>query len=114
MLASIGIYGVVSYSVTQRQQEIGVRMALGAQPGDVLRMVLREGAVLAVIGVVIGLGGGLLATRLIQSWLFEIGRADPMTIGAVAAGIIIVALIASLVPARRAMRVDLLRAIRGG
>src|SRR5205085_7995429 len=81
LLAALGIYGVVSYSVTERQQEIGVRVALGAQRGDVLRLVVGEGAALALIGVVIGVGGALLATRLIQSWLFEIGRADPTTFG---------------------------------
>ena len=87
-------------------------MALGAQRGDVLRLVVGEGAALALIGVVIGVGGALLATRLIQSWLFEIGRADPTTFGVVIAGMISVALLASYVPARRAMRVDPLRAIR--
>jgi putative ABC transport system permease protein len=112
LLSGLGIYGVVSHSVAQRRQEIGLRMALGAQPANVLRLVLGEGAVLAAIGVVIGVVGALFATPLIQSWLFEIGRADPMTFAAVAAGLVVVSLVASYIPARRATRVDPLLAMR--
>ena len=112
LLAGLGIYGVVSYSVAQRRQEIGVRVALGAGPGDVLRLVLGEGAKLAAIGVAIGVAAGVFATRLIQSWLFEIGRADPLTFACVAAGLVVVALFASYIPARRAARVDPLLAMR--
>jgi predicted permease len=111
-LAVIGIYGVISYSVTQRAQEIGVRVALGAQGGDVMRLVLREGAGLAAAGVVIGVGGALLATPLIQSWLYGIEKGDPVTIVAMAAGLVAVALAASYLPARRAARVDPLVAMR--
>jgi putative ABC transport system permease protein len=112
ILAVIGIYGVISYSVTQRTQEIGVRVALGAQRGDVLKLVLREGAVVAVIGVTIGVAGALPATNLIRSWLFGIERTDPTTIVAMAVGLVAVALAASYLPARRAARVDPLVAMR--
>ncbi|HEX7939472.1 MAG TPA: ABC transporter permease, partial [Gemmatimonadaceae bacterium] len=112
LLASMGIYGVVSYSVTQRWQEIGVRMALGAKPLDIVRLVLSEGASLAVIGVGIGLVGAFFATRLIQSWLFEVGRSDPATFASVAVGLVLVSLLASFVPARRATKVDPLLAMR--
>ena len=112
VLAVIGIYGVVSYSVAQRTQEIGVRMALGARQNDVLRLILREGAVLAAIGVVIGVGGAYLATPLIRSWLFGIERTDVTTIAGTALGLVIVALAASYLPARRASKVDPLVAMR--
>jgi putative ABC transport system permease protein len=112
VLAGLGIYGVVSYTVTQRSQEIGVRVALGASRADVLRLVLTEGATLTVIGVACGVVGALFATRLIQSWLFEIGRADPVTFAGVATGLIAVSLVASYLPARRAAQVDPLVAMR--
>jgi predicted permease len=112
VLAIIGIYGVISYSVTQRTQEIGVRMALGAQQGDVLRLVLREGVLLAAVGVVIGVGGAFYATRWIRSWLFGIETTDPMTIVSTAIGLVVIALAASWLPARRASRVDPLVAMR--
>ena len=111
-LAIIGIYGVVSYSVAQRTQEIGVRMALGAAQSDVMSLILREGGVLAVVGVVLGIGGALIATRSIQSWLFGIERMDPATIVVTAIGLIVVAVAASYLPARRASRVDPLVAMR--
>ncbi|HTE47078.1 MAG TPA: ABC transporter permease, partial [Gemmatimonadaceae bacterium] len=113
VLALIGIYGVVSYSVTQRTQEIGVRMALGARQGDVLRLILREGATLAAVGVVIGVAGAFAATPLIRSWLFGIERTDPATIVGTAASLVVVALAASYLPARRASHVDPLIAMRG-
>ena len=106
LLATLGIYGVVSYSVTQRRQEIGVRLTLGAQPVDIVRLVLGNGMALAILGVVIGLAGAAFATRLVQSWLFQIGRGDPVTFGSAAAGLVAVALVASYLPARRAARVD--------
>ena len=111
-LAIIGIYGVVSYSVAQRTQEIGVRMALGAGQRDVMSLILREGGALAVVGVVVGVGGALVATRFIQSWLFGIERMDAATILVTAAGLIVVAVGASYLPARRASRVDPLVAMR--
>jgi putative ABC transport system permease protein len=113
LLAAIGIYGVISYSVTQRQQELGVRIALGAQTADVMRMVLGEGAMLAMLGVVVGLVGAFCATPLIGSWLFGIGTSDLRTFVAVAAALVGVALVASYLPARRATRVDPLIAMRG-
>jgi putative ABC transport system permease protein len=113
VLAVIGIYGVVSYSVTQRTQEIGVRMALGAQQRDVMRLILREGGALAAIGVVLGIAGAYGATLLIRSWLFGIERTDPTTIVATAAGLVTIGLAASYLPARRAARVDPLVAMRG-
>jgi predicted permease len=112
VLAIIGIYGVVSYSVAQRTQEIGVRMALGARQSDVMRLVLREGTGLAAIGVVVGVVGAFGATPLIRSWLFGIERTDPRTIVGAAVGLIVIALGASLMPARRASRVDPLVAMR--
>jgi len=112
LLATLGIYGVISYSVSEREQEIGIRVALGAQRMDVLRLIVGEGAALALTGVLIGLAGAAFATRLIQSWLFGIGRTDPATFGVVVLGMIAVALVASYVPARRAARVDPLRAMR--
>jgi putative ABC transport system permease protein len=111
-LAIIGIYGVVSYSVAQRTQEIGVRMALGAGRRDVMSLILREGGALAMTGVVVGVAGALVATRFIQSWLFGIERMDPATILATAASLIVVAVGASYLPARRASRVDPLVAMR--
>ena len=111
-LAIIGIYGVVSYSVAQRTQEIGVRMALGAGQRDVMSLILREGGALAMVGVIVGVGGALVATRFIQSWLFGIERMDAATILVTAAGLIVVAVGASYLPARRASRVDPLVAMR--
>ena len=112
VLAAIGIYGVISYSVTQRTQEIGVRVALGAQQGDILGLVLREGVVLAIVGVIIGVGGAFIATPLIRTWLFGIGQSDVPTIAGTSAALVLVALLASYLPARRATRVDPLAAMR--
>ncbi|HXN71683.1 MAG TPA: ABC transporter permease [Candidatus Acidoferrales bacterium] len=105
-LAGVGLYGLLSYTVTRRTQEIGVRVALGAQSSDVLRLIIGEGARLAVIGVVIGIAVSLAATRLMSSLLFGVGSTDPLTFVTVAALVSLVALFASYVPARRAMRVD--------
>jgi len=112
-LAAVGIYGVISYSVTLRQQEIGVRMALGASSGNVLALVLREGGLLAIVGTLVGLVGAYFATGLVQSWLFGIGRADVTTIAGTACMLVAIALLASYLPARRASRVDPLVAMRG-
>ncbi len=113
LLAAFGIYAVLSHSVVQREQELGVRMALGATRRDVLCLVLREGAALSAVGIVVGAAGALAATRLLKSWLFGIGRTDPVTFAAVAAGLVLIALIATWVPARRATRVDPLIVMRG-
>jgi ABC-type antimicrobial peptide transport system permease subunit len=104
---------VISYSVTLRQQEIGVRMALGASSNNVLALVLREGGLLAVAGTLVGLIGSYFATGLVQSWLFGIGRADAATIAETAGVLVAIALLASYLPARRASRVDPLVAMRG-
>ena len=106
LLAAVGIYGLIAHSVTLRTQEIGVRMALGAQRSDVLRLVVGEGARLAVIGLVIGIAISFAATRLITSLLYGVSAGDPLTFLIVAALLTLVALLASYIPARRAMRVD--------
>jgi predicted permease len=105
-LAAIGIYGVVAFSVTRRTQEIGIRMALGAGRSDVMRMVVGEGARLALAGVAIGIAASLIITRLLSSLLFGISATDPITFLGVAALLSLVAMFASYIPARRAMRLD--------
>ena len=112
VLGLIGIYGVISYTVSQRKREIGIRLALGAQSGDVVSMVLRQGAKLALLGVCIGLAAAFGFARLMTSLLFGVTPHDPMTFGAVAALLILIALLACYIPARRAMRVDPMVALR--
>jgi putative ABC transport system permease protein len=112
LLAAVGIYGVIAYSVTQRTQEIGIRMALGAQPGDVLRMVAWQGLVLVLIGIVAGGAGAFLLTRLMEGLLFQVKPADPATFAAVSAVLAGVALLASYLPGLRATRVDPVIALR--
>ena len=112
VMAAAGIYGVMAYFVTQRTREIGVRIALGAQWRDVLKLILRSGMTLVVVGLTIGLAGALALTRLMSTLLFEVSPTDPITFGAVALCIIIAALLACYVPARRATKVDPLIALR--
>lgn len=112
VLAAIGLYGVMSYSVTQRAREIGVRIALGAQRGDVFRLVLGSGMALVLVGLVIGLVGALYLSRFMQSLLFELKPTDMVTFASVPAILAAVALVACYLPARRAMRVDPIIALR--
>jgi predicted permease len=112
-LAAIGIFGVMSYQVSSRTREIGIRLALGAQRERVMRMVLTQALSLGGLGVVIGLAGGWFLTKYLASQLFELTPTDPVTFGAVAATLLAVALIASWMPARRATRVDPMVALRG-
>ena len=112
LLAAVGIYGVVSYSVEQRTNEIGLRVALGAQAADVMKLILKHGVLLAVIGVGIGLVASLALTRLMNSFLFGVGATDPMTFAAIAALLVTVALLACWIPARRATKVDPMIALR--
>jgi predicted permease len=112
ILAGIGIYGVLAYTTRQRTHEIGIRMALGAEPHDVLRLVLRQGLTLAALGLAIGLAACFALTRALSSQLFGISATDPLTFSAVAAVLLLVALLACYIPARRAMRTDPMVALR--
>ena len=112
ILATSGISGLSAYTVNQRTHEIGIRMALGAQRGDVLRMMLKQGVILTAIGLVIGLAGAFALTRYISTMLYEVSPTDPVTFAAVALLLGAVALLASYIPARRATKVDPMTAIR--
>jgi putative ABC transport system permease protein len=113
LLCVVGIYGVISYSVAQRTSEIGVRMTLGAQRSDVLRLVLTEGLRMAAAGVATGVAGALLLGRLVEGLLFGVRPADPVTYVAVVLTLIVVSALASFIPARRATTMDLVSALRG-
>ncbi|HET6177750.1 MAG TPA: FtsX-like permease family protein [Candidatus Sulfotelmatobacter sp.] len=112
VLAAVGIYGVISYSASRRTHEIGVRMSLGATRGDVLLLVVRQGAWLAVAGSVAGIAGALLLSRLMAKLLYGVQPTDPATFGAVAVGLGVVAMLACYIPARRAMHIDPMAALR--
>jgi len=112
VLAIVGIYGVMSYAVTQRTHEIGIRMAIGAQPRDVFKMILGQGMLLTVIGMVAGLVGAFALTRLMATMLFSIKPTDPLTFAVVAVLLVAVALIACYIPGRRATKVDPVNSLR--
>jgi len=111
-LAALGIYGVISYLVAQRTNEIGIRMALGAQSGDVLKLIGGTGLRLALAGVLIGSAGALILTRFLRGLLFGVSSVDPVTFCAMAVTLAIVTMFACYVPARRASKVDPLIALR--
>ncbi len=112
VLACIGLYGLLSYEVSRRTREIGIRMALGAQPGSVLKLVLRQGIALAIVGAVVGIGVALSVTQYLSAMLYDVHADDPATIAAVAVLLIVVAVAACYIPARRATRVDPMVALR--
>jgi putative ABC transport system permease protein len=112
LLATIGIYGVVAYNAAQRTREFGIRMALGARPLDVLRIVVRQALLLSAAGAVLGLGGALALGRLMRSLLYGVAANDPLTFVEVGALLAVVALAASYAPARKAVKMDPLEALR--
>jgi putative ABC transport system permease protein len=112
LLAMVGTYGVLAYAVTQQTREIGIRLALGAQPRAVLRAVVQRGMTLVVAGVVVGLLAAVGLSRYLRALLFEVSTSDPFTYAAVAAALLLVALVACWLPARRAARTDPMVALR--
>ena len=112
VLASVGLYGVISFAVSQRTREIGVRMALGARPADVLRLILAEGLKLVLAGVVLGISASLLLTKLLEGMVYGVSMRDPLIFLLVNVLLVGVSLAACYIPARRAMRVDPIVALR--
>jgi putative ABC transport system permease protein len=112
LLSAAGIYGVTAYTVTQRTHELGIRLALGAQVSDVLKMILRQGMVVIAVGLVLGLLSAFALMRLLRSLLFGVGENDPVTFVAITVVLLLVALFACYIPARRATKVDPLEALR--
>jgi ABC-type antimicrobial peptide transport system permease subunit len=112
LIAAIGLFGGLSYSVAQRTREIGVRTALGATPRQIVMMVLRQGGLMVLVGLTIGLGSAIWATRFLSGFLFDVPPSDITTLVVVGAGLAIVALVACAIPARRAAKIDALTALR--
>jgi ABC-type lipoprotein release transport system permease subunit len=112
LLAAVGLYGVISYAMAQRTKEIGVRIALGAQSRDVLRMVATQAGTLLLIGLIIGIGSAVAAARLVSSMLFAVGTADVVVLAGAAGTMAVIAIVATAMPARRALKVDPLVALR--
>jgi len=112
IIASVGIYGVMAYSVTQRTREIGVRMALGSTPSRIFRLVVGDGMRMAVFGVIVGVVASVILNRYLASLLFQVGANDPITLAAVSALLVAVALFACYIPARRATRVQVAEVLR--
>jgi putative ABC transport system permease protein len=112
LLAAVGVYGLISYAVANRAREIGIRLALGATPAQVVRPIVREGMLMAAAGVALGLAGALAAARMLSAFLFDVAATDPLTLGCVSVLLLGVVVVASYVPARRAMRVDPAEALR--
>ncbi len=112
VIAAVGIFGVMAYNVSQRTSEIGIRLALGATHGDVLRLVIGQGMTVVLIGIGAGLLAGLAFTQVMQSMLFQVNARDPLTFGLIAAGFAAVALLACLLPALRTLQADPLTALR--
>jgi putative ABC transport system permease protein len=112
VLAAVGIYGVMAYSVTERTHEIGIRLALGAQQSDVLRLVVREGMMLAAVGAAAGVAGSFLLTRVLTGLLYQVEATDPVIFASVPFIFAVVAFLANYIPARRAARVDPMIALR--
>src|SRR5262249_9236111 len=112
LLSAVGIYGVIAYSVVQRRREIGVRMALGASRGDVVGLIVRQGMLLAAVGIGLGLAGAVVLTRFLSALLYEVSPIDPLTMAAGGAALGLVALLATFVPAQRATKLDPVEALR--
>jgi putative ABC transport system permease protein len=112
LLAGVGVYGVISYVVTQRTHEVGIRMALGAQSADVVRLFIKQGMAMVIFGVALGLLGAFALTRVMTSLLFDVSASDPLTFACVALSLSLVALAACYLPARRASRIDPLASLR--